>query len=153
MQTLENKIPPLLVMGIIAIIMGLLAPYLPSMALGTVPSTSIALLIVIFGCWFVVSGVKEFRKSQTTMDPRQPEKASELVVSGVYQRSRNPMYVGFASLLVAQAVFLQSPFLIFGVIAFILYMNRFQILPEERAMIQCFGEKYLRYQMTVRRWL
>ncbi|KDM91113.1 methyltransferase family protein [Photobacterium galatheae] len=153
MQTLENKIPPLVVMGIFSLLMGLLSPYLPSMALGVVPSVSVALLIAIFGCWFAASGVKEFRKSKTTVNPRQPENASELVVSGVYQRSRNPMYVGFASLLVAQAVYLQSPFLFFGVIAFILYMNRFQILPEERAMIQCFGEKYLRYQMTVRRWL
>ena len=37
--------------------------------------------------------------------------------------------------------------------AFVLYLNRFQIVPEERALLAKFGSQYLEYQRTVRRWL
>jgi len=42
---------------------------------------------------------------------------------------------------------------LFGVLGFVLYMNRFQIRPEERALITLFGSEYSAYQTQVRRWL
>ncbi|MNE93346.1 hypothetical protein D3C76_1077090 [compost metagenome] len=63
------------------------------------------------------------------------------------------MYLGFATALVAWSLMLASPLTLLGVVAFVLYMNRFQIAPEERALATLFGEEFSRYRMQVRRWL
>ncbi|AEJ04528.1 hypothetical protein PSTAB_1247 [Stutzerimonas stutzeri] len=83
----------------------------------------------------------------------QPQQASVLVESGIYQYSRNPMYLGFAIILAAWALALGSPLTLLGVVAFVLYMNRFQIAPEEWALEALFGESFVRYRARVRRWI
>ncbi|NLY34754.1 MAG: isoprenylcysteine carboxylmethyltransferase family protein, partial [Alcaligenaceae bacterium] len=40
-----------------------------------------------------------------------------------------------------------------GVLAYVLYITRFQIIPEERVMEKLFGQEYLAYKAKVRRWL
>jgi protein-S-isoprenylcysteine O-methyltransferase Ste14 len=63
------------------------------------------------------------------------------------------MYLGFLLALLGWAVFLSSAYAFAGGLIFVLYMNRFQIKPEERAMSSMFGEKYEGYKTQVRRWL
>ncbi|MDR9437787.1 MAG: isoprenylcysteine carboxylmethyltransferase family protein, partial [Thiohalophilus sp.] len=70
-----------------------------------------------------------------------------------YRYTRNPMYLGFLLMLVAWGLFLGSVFAALLLPLFIIYMNRFQILPEERHMRALFGEAYLHYMSQVRRWL
>ena len=73
--------------------------------------------------------------------------------SGVYRITRNPMYLGLLLILIAWAVFLSSAWLLLGPLTFVLYMNRFQIGPEERALSAMFGNSYAEYKARVRRWL
>ena len=56
-------------------------------------------------------------------------------------------------LLAAWAVYLAAPWTLLGVAAFVLFIWRFQILPEERAMADKFGLAYEEYRNRVRRWL
>ncbi len=63
------------------------------------------------------------------------------------------MYVGFAILLFSWATYLSSFWSLAGVAVFVLYMNQFQIEPEERALRALFGEVFDRYRESVRRWL
>jgi protein-S-isoprenylcysteine O-methyltransferase Ste14 len=63
------------------------------------------------------------------------------------------MYLGIAAFLIAFAFFMQSLFILLSLPLFILYMTRFQIAPEERAMHSLFGEQYQLYKTKVRRWL
>ena len=63
------------------------------------------------------------------------------------------MYVGLAFVLLAWAVFMSSAWSLLGVVCFILYMNRFQIMPEERVLSGMFAASYTAYQAKVRRWL
>jgi protein-S-isoprenylcysteine O-methyltransferase Ste14 len=63
------------------------------------------------------------------------------------------MYLGLCLLLVAWALFLSSPFASLGPLLFILYMNRFQIAPEETALSAIFGEEFANYKAKVRRWI
>ena len=63
------------------------------------------------------------------------------------------MYVGLSCVLVAWAVFLSSAWALLGPVAFVLYIGRFQIGPEERALAKLFGSEYVDYQAKVRRWL
>lgn len=112
-----------------------------------------AVIALILGIGFCLSGVLSFRRAKTTVNPLKPETASSLVSSGIYRFSRNPMYVGFALFPVAWAIYLASPWSMVGVLGFVSYMNRFQIAPEERAMEALFGETFTRYKSKVRRWL
>jgi len=82
-----------------------------------------------------------------------PQSASALVVSGIYRFTRNPMYVGFLFVLLGWAVWLSNGLSFLFLPAFVLYMNRFQIQPEERALHARFGQEFVAYTSRVRRWL
>jgi len=94
-----------------------------------------------------------FWRNKTTISPVDLESASALVTSGVFRFSRNPMYVGFTAMLVGWAVCLAAPWALVGPVAFVLFTNRFQIIPEERVMRDKFGQAYDDYQAQVRRWI
>lgn len=63
------------------------------------------------------------------------------------------MYVGFTLLLLALATFLASPWSLLVVVGFVLYLNRYQIRPEERALTELFGQEFVEYRSRVRRWI
>ncbi|APC20986.1 protein-S-isoprenylcysteine O-methyltransferase Ste14 [Pseudomonas protegens] len=153
MQVLENRIPPPLVAVLFAVLMGLLARGLPGLDPGLGTRLLLALPLVMAGLLFVLAGGLAFRRAKTTVNPLKPASASALVTSGIYQYTRNPMYVGFALWLLAWGLYLASPLVLLGVLGFVLYMNRFQIYPEERALGQLFGADFAAYRQRVRRWL
>ncbi len=113
----------------------------------------LAIAIMLAGIVVVASGLREFRRHQTTVDPTKPEAASAVVTTGIYRRSRNPMYLGMLLTLVAWGVYLSSPIAALGPVMFFAYMNRFQIAPEERALAKHFGAPYQDYLRSVRRWI
>jgi protein-S-isoprenylcysteine O-methyltransferase Ste14 len=154
MRALKNRVPPLLVACLIALLMGLAAAAgLPSSELAWTARLTFALPVLILGLSVCIAGILSFRRARTTVNPMQPQQASALVEAGVYGYSRNPMYLGFAIILTAWALALPSPFTLLGVVAFVLYMNRFQIEPEESALEALFDESFARYRARVRRWL
>ncbi|GGO80511.1 membrane protein [Marinobacterium nitratireducens] len=150
---MKLKIPPLALVVLVGLAMVLASRLVPGIDIGAMPGALLALLLAGAGCYFCVFGVLEFRRHQTTVDPRYPDKSSALVSSGVYALSRNPMYVGFALWLCALVAFLQSPWLLIGVLFFVWYIDRFQIRPEEAALSQHFGEQFSEYRARVRRWI
>lgn len=153
MHALEHKIPPPLVAAACALLMWGIAQYSAVWALAAPLRWGLALLLLLAGGAFCLAGMWAFRQAQTTVNPLKPETASTLVRAGVYRYSRNPMYVGFALLLLAWACYLAAPWALLGVLAFVLYIQRFQIAPEERALAQIFGDEFQRYTAQVRRWL
>ena len=89
----------------------------------------------------------------TTVDPRDPGKATRLVAGGVYRLSRNPMYLGLLCTMTAWAVYLGSPWSLLILPIYVWYITRFQILPEEAALHRLFGASYVAYCARVRRWI
>jgi protein-S-isoprenylcysteine O-methyltransferase Ste14 len=108
--------------------------------------------LAVVGALISIAGVISFKKARTTVNPMQPESASSLVVSGIYQRTRNPMYLGFLLLLIGWAFALSNALAFLLVPLFIFYMNRFQIEPEEAALATVFGAEFVTYQARVHRW-
>lgn len=146
------KIPPLLLLLLFALVMyGLEALY--PLAVATHWRVIAALVLVLLGLVFAGAGVWGFKQKGTTVNPLNPEQANSLVTGGIYRISRNPMYVGFAVVLGAWALYLGNP--LNGVLwlGFVLYLNVWQILPEERILRELFGEAFDRYCQKVRRWL
>lgn len=152
-NALELKIPPIVQVFIVAGLMWALEGLLPGLGFVFPASLVVALGLATAGVVVALLGVLEFRSAGTTVDPRIPEQSASLVVGGVYRISRNPMYVGFLLVLTGWAVFLGNIASLLLLPAFVLYMNRFQIAPEERFMREKFGEAYRQYEAAVRRWL
>ena len=153
MKTLELKIPPLLLVVLFAVVMWLLAQWLPFLVLPLSWRLLFAGTFAISGVTVALAGVLAFRKADTTVDPRVPQQSSSLVIRGIYRYSRNPMYVGFLLLLVAWALYLMNLAALALLPLFVWYINRFQITPEERFLLEKFGADYQAYCKNVRRWL
>jgi protein-S-isoprenylcysteine O-methyltransferase Ste14 len=92
----------------------------------------------------------QFCQSHTTLNP---ESATAFVASGLFRYTRNPMYLGMALLVAATAVWFASLVGVVVLAGFCVYLTRFQIRPEERAMLRRFGAPYDIYMKQVRRWL
>lgn len=152
MKVLENRIPPPLVAAICGCIMWLVAGEItPFGEIGVVQAAAV-LIVIAVGTFSCLAGAVAFRSARTTVNPLKPASTTSLVKSGVYQISRNPMYLGFALLLFAWAIYLGSLWPVFGVMAFALFITRFQILPEERAMRSLFGREFEECSKAVRHW-
>ena len=153
MNVLENRIPPPLVGLIIAILMWLAARWLPATSLARSVTYAAAAVTLLVGIAFSFAATRSFRRAGTTLNPMRIENASNLVTTGVYRISRNPMYVGVTLALCAWAFFLDSPWTLIGPVVFVAYTTRFQIAPEERMLVAKFGDSYRDYCRRVRRWL
>jgi len=113
----------------------------------------VAGVLFLTGILFTVSAMLTFRRSKTTVNPLKPETATALVSGGPFRVSRNPMYLGLLLVLVGWSVSLGAPWSLAGPVAFVFYIQRFQIIPEERVMALKFGVAYAQYCAGVRRWL
>lgn len=151
MKSLENKIPPAVVWLVCALIMKSIAYVLPFVALPHLPIAAVVMALIGIGAG--IAGVWSFYKAGTTINPLEPSEATHFVSEGIYKLSRNPMYVGLACCLVSWAIWLSYLLPWLGVLLFIAYMTRFQIIPEERVLRQKFGDEYQNYCLKVRRWL
>ena len=153
MQTLELQIPPPVVTLLIGSAMWGVTWVAPSLEVQAFPRITVAVVIALVGLSFAFAGIVSIRRAKTTVNPKKLFDATSLVRSGIYRVTRNPMYVGLLFVLVAWAVFLSCVWALLGPPAFVLYMNRFQISPEERALAAIFGSEYSSYKKRVRRWL
>ena len=133
--------------------MWLTGRWLPAFHVNIPASTFLAGALALAGVLVAAAGVIEFRRAQTTVNPMAPEAASTLVTRGVYRFSRNPMYLGFALALLGWAVFLSNAAALLGIVAYVWYLTRFQIVPEERMLEGKFGPAFAAYRSAVRRWL
>ena len=113
----------------------------------------LSVVLMAFGTLLGILGVWAFRRVRTTVSPFNPEQTEHFVSDGVYRFSRNPMYAGMGCWLVAWAGYLAHPLPWLFLVAFVAYMTRFQIMPEECVLAQKFGAEYESYCRRVRRWL
>jgi len=149
MTWLENRIPPPLVTLALGAAMYPAADAAPAHPL----RITLALLLAGAAIILTLPALRAFRKARTTVNPIRIEKASTLVTTGIYRMTRNPMYLGMVLMLAAWAIWLGGPFVWLGPLIFLLWLDRFQIRPEERAMQTLFGAEFDAYRARTRRWL
>lgn len=153
MRTLELKIPPVVLGLVLGAAMYATARFMPGFGFALSAGPIIATGLAVIGAVIALLGVVSFRRVGTTVNPLQPAAASQLVVSGIYRRTRNPMYLGMLLVLLGWGVFLRNGLAFIPAAAFIPLMNRLQIGPEERILAATFGPAFTAYQSAVRRWL
>jgi protein-S-isoprenylcysteine O-methyltransferase Ste14 len=150
---LALRIPPLAVAALAGVAAWSLAGLFPNVRVES-PGLVVAAAgfgLLGFGCSLL--GVVSFRRARTTVNPLQPETATTLVISGIYRVTRNPMYLGFLLGLLGELAWLGSPVALLAAPAFVTYLNRFQIAPEEAALRARFGAEFIAYTTRVPRWL
>ena len=149
---LEHKVPPPLIGALCALLMWLICGMPP--LTGKPPLLLVpALALVVLGLMVEAAGVLSFRRARTTVNPFAPERTVNIVSSGIYRLSRNPMYLGMVCILTGWAVWLWQVQAVLGVVLFVAWITRFQIIPEERILTQKFGTEYRHYRQQVRRWV
>lgn len=110
------------------------------------PGVAFCFAGLTFLSWSLISFGKSFRVG---IDARRPGK---LVTEGIFARSRNPIYVAFAFILVGQFLIFSNWILLLYVVAGFLLFHR-QVLREEEFLKQRYGEQYAQYSRRVRRYL
>lgn len=153
MTSLELKIPPPIVALFQGLLMWLTTFVAPTLEAPYWLRLTAALVLVCVGQIISVSGMVAFRRAKTTINPMKANAASSLVTRGVYRFTRNPMYLGLLLTLVAWAAYLLCAAAVLWIFAYLLYISKFQILPEERVLLSLFGAEYANYKGEVRRWL
>ena len=109
--------------------------------------------MIISGLIIILSAIILFKKYQTTITPLNPSNATKLITDGIYKFSRNPMYLGLLLVLLGISIILNPTGGFILIPLFILYLNLFQIIPEENAMVDLVKDEFLEYKKNVRRWI
>lgn len=108
-------------------------------------------LLAVAGVLTVGAAIGLFRRAGTAPEPRLT--TQRIVDTGIYGRTRNPMYVGMALIYAGLAVAFDGPAAL-ALLAVVLLIIRTQVITrEERYLEAKFGDEYRAYKARVRRWL
>ena len=118
---------------------------------GGVPLERIGFGILIVGVVLAAWGIVTFRRARTAVIPHHA--ASQLVTSGPYRFTRNPMYVGLTIAYLGGAAVINSawPLILLPVVLVVLV--RSVVSREEQYLSDAFGDQFTAYRSRVRRWL
>jgi protein-S-isoprenylcysteine O-methyltransferase Ste14 len=107
-------------------------------------------VLAIVGAIVVILASSLFRRVGTNVKPWQP--ATALVTSGLYRRTRNPMYLGMSLLYAGLALLFNSIIALLLLFVVIPIVQTQVIAREERYLEARFGDDYRAYRARVRRW-
>ena len=108
---------------------------------------------MLLGFSILISAVRSFKRNKTTVNPLNPEQATKLVTDKIFTFSRNPMYLGMATILSSLALVFNLVGGIIFITLFCFYITKYQIIPEEKVMKNLFSEEFDEYMKTTRRWI
>ncbi|WP_158274609.1 methyltransferase family protein [Sphingosinicella humi] len=143
--------PPLIFLSFILLGMGLdhlfaIAP----LPLSTWLRWSLATLFGATGLTLVVGALSLFRRAGTPPEPWRPTKT--IAESGIYGRTRNPMYLGMACLHLSAAIGFESLGALILLLPAMIIIDRAIVKREEAYLSRRFGESYTAYKERVPRW-
>lgn len=125
--------------------------YLPVYQYTQEPVAYAGVLAVLLGIIMAAISAAMFKRAGTGIEPF--DEATILVSGGFYRYSRNPMYLGMFLMLIGVAFLMGSLGAVLPVLIFVAIIRNNFVLGEERFLEASFGQHYLDYKSTVRRWL
>ncbi|MDF0716236.1 isoprenylcysteine carboxylmethyltransferase family protein [Muricauda sp. 334s03] len=149
---MKMKVPPAVIMLVFGGLMYVLDRFLPFGEFDFFARNELAWVLFGLGVLIGAIAVVQFLINKTTLDPVHPQKTTRLITTGVYNYSRNPMYLGLLLVLLAFGLQLGNAFNTLIAAGFVSYMNHFQIKPEEETLMELFGQDYNIYCKLTRRW-
>ena len=112
---------------------------------------TICITLLIVAATLIGSAIRQFRQHNEHPSPYKPTGA--IMDSGIYGRTRNPIYVGFLIVVLAAAVALNSLWIALSVAVLFLLLHFGVVRPEERYLAGKFGSAYDDYRRRVPRWI
>ncbi|SDW18443.1 Protein-S-isoprenylcysteine O-methyltransferase Ste14 [Ruegeria halocynthiae] len=103
------------------------------------------------GVILMIMAIVEFRRFQTTVMPH--ETPSAMVQSGIYKRSRNPIYLGDVLILTGLILRFDAVLSLVLIPVFVWVLERRFIVPEEDRLRRTFRADFARYERKTRRWI
>ena len=125
--------------------------YLPLYQYIHEPVAYAGIVAVFLGIIMAAISAAMFKRAGTGIEPF--DEATTLVSGGFYRYSRNPMYLGMFLMLTGAAFLMGSIGAVLPVLVFVTIIHNNFVLGEERFLEASFGQQYLDYKSTVRRWL
>ena len=147
------RLPPPLVYLLALIAGGVLHRFLLPLPLpiGTLARVGGAIVAIALGLAMVAGAIGLFRR--TGQDPKPWKSTPEIISSGVYTITRNPMYVGMSLLLAGIGIGWANGWLLVLLPPLWLVIYRTAIRHEEAYLERKFSDRYLEYKRSVRRWI
>ncbi len=108
-------------------------------------------LLVGGGLLLMALAVMEFYKHKTTLIPRQDSSSS--IQSGIFKRSRNPIYLGDLLVLIGLILYWDAPLAMPLIPIFLWVIEKRFILGEEKHLRETYRLEFAKYQQKVRRWV
>ena len=107
--------------------------------------------LVMVGLILMGLAVTEMRMKKTTVLPHL--QASHLVRTGIFARTRNPIYLGDVFVLVGYILW-WGAWVALPLVAALVYILTLRFIkPEETRLREKFGAEFIQYETTTRRWL
>ncbi|WP_425093319.1 methyltransferase family protein [Tropicimonas sp. S265A] len=123
-------------------------------AMGPLPGGVIGLLAAVLiggGVILILLAVMEFRRNSTTIVPHR--EAEALIVSGIFKRTRNPIYLADLMLLAGFLIH-WGAWLSLALVPILMWvLERRFIIPEENRLRRKFRAAYAKYEQKTRRWV
>ena len=142
--------PPILLIGVVLVGHGLQQVW--ALELPNWSGWSVAAWAILSGgAAILIAGWNHFYRAKTNILHHRP--SSSLIQSGLYSVSRNPIYVSGLLLQLGIALLMNNGWIVLLVPVSKLVFDRYVIAREEAYLERAYGEVYLDYTRTVRRWL
>ena len=142
--------PPVLVMICLSL-MFLLSWRWPVVVFLRAPWNLLGLAPLLLGVASCGAGIRRIKKSRTTIHTfGQP---SHLLTDGIFRFTRNPIYLGFATILTGAWLLLGTLSAAIPVLLFVIIADRWYIRFEEATLAKTFGQEYEQYKSKTRRWI
>ncbi|MCP3991799.1 MAG: isoprenylcysteine carboxylmethyltransferase family protein [Actinomycetia bacterium] len=147
---MKQILPPklVLILLIVMVPLGLVAPVLE---IPPGPWRLVGLVPALIGAVLTLKGGALFARADTNI--KTFDDPDVLVSTGLFRRTRNPMYLGFILLLVGVALLVGGLTAWVGPVGFFVAADRWYIPFEEKRMIETFGTEYDGYRSRVPRWV
>ena len=143
--------PPVWLIGfaLIAWLQGRMLPF--GLSLKGAVTDLLSGLLIGAGIVLAIMAIVEFRRHRTTVIPH--ETPSSMVQSGIYKRSRNPIYLGDVLILAGLILRFDAVLSLVLIPVFVWVLERRFIVPEEDRLRRTFRADFARYERQTRRWI
>jgi len=147
----QVRFPPPLIFLILIVLAAGLGYFFPA-SMGVPDSfQALGVAITLFGVTVVILINSQFKHNSTAIEPWKP--TSTLITHGFYRWSRNPIYLGFCLFNMGMGIAFNNLWIFLSFVPGVILVYYIAIAREEAYLERRFGQEYLDYKASVRRWL
>ena len=117
----------------------------------TIARIIFGIALISVGVFLVINARRELAQHMQPTDPGLP--TTTIVITGIFSISRNPLYLGGVSVLAGIALLFNWPWVLLFLLPAIIACHYILIAPEEKYLAGKFGNEYINYSSSVRRWI